>query len=112
VTGTVLVRKLALPGIGHTAATGRELVAPGIIGAIEPAARGEFPFSLRRQFLSRPTGIGFGVTISDVDDGMIVKPADRAGWPIRMSPAGPEAKGPPLTPIPQVDGPLGRAEDE
>src|ERR1700740_858745 len=60
----ILVRKIALPGIGHVLATRRELVAPGELGAVEAAARGEFPFGLGRQFLAGPLGVGFGVAIS------------------------------------------------
>ena len=51
----VMARKLALPGIGHVLAAGRELVAPGIFGAVEPATRGEFPFRLGRQVLASPS---------------------------------------------------------
>src|SRR5206468_5659396 len=54
----VLPRKLALPGIGLVLAAGREFVAPGIFGAIEPASRGEFPFGFGGQILAGPMRVG------------------------------------------------------
>ena len=33
----ILARKLALPGVGHVPAVRRQLVAPRIVGAVEPA---------------------------------------------------------------------------
>ena len=54
----ILRRKLALPGVGHVLATGREFVAPGEFGAVEAAARGELPFGLGRQVLAGPSRIG------------------------------------------------------
>ena len=45
VPAKILVREIALPGIGEVPAAGGELIAPGIFGAIESAARSEFPFS-------------------------------------------------------------------
>src|SRR5262249_54337964 len=59
----VLIWKLALPRVGHMLAARRELVAPGELGAVEPAARGELPFGLRRQFLAGPFRIGFGIAV-------------------------------------------------
>src|SRR5215469_5758219 len=53
----IFVRKIALPGIGAMLPTGGELVAPGEFGAVEAAARGEFPFGLGRQILARPFGV-------------------------------------------------------
>jgi hypothetical protein len=52
------------------------LEAPGKLGTVETAARCELPLRFSRQFLSRPFGVSFGVTIGDVNDGMIVEPAD------------------------------------
>src|SRR3546814_6015564 len=49
---------------------GGQFVAPGIVGAIEAAARGIFPFGLGRQRLSGPGGIGLGIGIGDMDDRM------------------------------------------
>ena len=39
-------------------ATGLELVAPGKLGAVEPAARRELPLGLGRQLLAGPLGVG------------------------------------------------------
>src|SRR5262245_34419002 len=73
----VLVRKRALPGIGHVLAAGGQLVAPGEFGAVEAAARGEFPFGFGRQVLAGPGRISLGVPIGDVNDRVIVEPTDR-----------------------------------
>src|ERR1044071_5890930 len=43
VVAPVLLRKFALPGVGHVHITGREFVAPGVLRAVEPATRGKFP---------------------------------------------------------------------
>jgi hypothetical protein len=55
------MRELPLPGVGQVLAAGRELVGPGKLGTIEPAACGEFPFGLGRQLLAGPPGVGLGV---------------------------------------------------
>src|SRR5580704_16803374 len=39
VLAAVFMREIALPGIGHVLDAGRELIAPGELGAVEPAAR-------------------------------------------------------------------------
>src|SRR5262245_8353969 len=57
----VLVRELALPGVGHVPAAGRELVAPGELGAIGAAARGQLPLGLRRQVLAGPARVGLRI---------------------------------------------------
>ena len=51
----VLVRKIALPGVGHLPVARRELVAPGELRAFEPATRGELPLGFGRQAPCRPT---------------------------------------------------------
>ena len=53
----VLPRELALPGVGHHPALGRELVAPGVDGAVQPAAGGELPLGFGRQRLAGPRGV-------------------------------------------------------
>src|SRR5436309_3139894 len=49
----VLLREIALPGVGAMIAIGRELVAPGIFGAAEPSPRRKFPLRFGRQVLAR-----------------------------------------------------------
>src|SRR5258705_1264612 len=51
----VLFWKFALPGIGLVLAAGREFIAPGIFGAVKPAARAEFPFGFPGRILSGAT---------------------------------------------------------
>ena len=101
----VLARKLALPGVGHVRAAGRELVAPGIVDAVEPAARGEFPFRFGRQLLAGPCGVGERVGERDMHDRMVVAAVDVALGAVGMPPVGALQKGPPFAPVAQVDRP-------
>ena len=57
-------------------AAGRELFAPGELGAVEPAACGEFPFRLGRQILARPSGVSERIAIGHVHDRVIVERVD------------------------------------
>jgi hypothetical protein len=45
--------------------------------SVVAAARGEFPFRLSRQILARPLGVGFCVPVGNMNDGVMVEPADR-----------------------------------
>lgn len=56
-------------------AAGREFIAPGEFGAVEPAAGGELPLGLGRQGPCRPSRIGRGV----------LKATWTAGWSSRPS---------------------------
>lgn len=60
----VLPRKLALPGVGHVTAVRRQLVAPCVVGAVEPAACGKLPFGFGRELLSGPLGVGKRVFVA------------------------------------------------
>ena len=104
----VLEREVALPGVGHVLAARRELVAPGELGAVQPAARGELPFGLGRQLLAGPCGVGLGIAVGDLHHRMIVEPADVAALAVGPPPVGAEGEAPPLAPVAQVDG-LARA---
>ena len=57
-------------------AAGRELVAPGVLGAVEPAARGEFPLRFGRQVLAGPSRVGERVAEGDMHDWMVVERVD------------------------------------
>jgi len=48
-----------------------ELVSPGELGAVEPAARRQLPFGLGRELFARPPGVGQDVGPGDVDDRMV-----------------------------------------
>ena len=50
----VLIREMALEGIGLILAAGPELAAPRVWLAIQPAARGELPLGLSRKALAGP----------------------------------------------------------
>src|SRR5262249_24330719 len=100
---SILMREFALPGVGAMFAVRRELIAPSVFRTVEPAACGELPFGLGGQFLAGPGGIGLRITISDVNYGMIVEPADvtaRAIWP---TPVCAEFESPPLRPVGEVN---------
>src|SRR6266850_237446 len=112
VRAKVLAWKFALPGVCHVLSAWRLLVAPCEFRAVKSAACGEFPFGLVRQFLPGPFGIGFGVPVGDVDDWVLVEPADVAARSARPAPVGAEFECPPLTPVAQVHGLLGRCEDK
>ena len=86
VQSLVLPRKFALPGIGHPARIRREFVAPAIGRAVQPAARGEFPFRLGRQILAGPGGVGRGVLECDMHDRLALPPHDSAGGAFGMPP--------------------------
>src|SRR5262249_22462109 len=73
----VLVGELALPSVGLVLAARRELVAPGVLGAVEPAARGVLPLSLGGQLLAGPLPIGQHVLVGHVHHRMIVEARDR-----------------------------------
>jgi hypothetical protein len=85
-----LVWEIALPGVRHELAAQRELVAPGELGAIEPAARGELPFGFGRQFFARPLCVSLGIPIGNVNNRMLVEPANRAAWSVGPTPVGAE----------------------
>jgi hypothetical protein len=112
VEGQVLARERALPGVRHLPIARRELIAPCELGAVEAAAGGELPFGFGGQFLAGPFGIGHGILVGDVDDGMIVEPADRASRSVWAPPIGAELERPPLAPVAQIDRRLGRREDQ
>src|SRR5712671_4657103 len=108
----VLLREITLPGVCHVLSAWRLLVAPCEFRAVKSAACGEFPFGLVRQFLPGPFGIGFGVPVGDVDDWVLVEPADVAARSAGTAPVGAEFERPPLPPVAQVYSPLRRREDQ
>src|SRR6266478_7034080 len=100
----ILKREITLPGVRHMLAARKLLVTPGEIRAIKPTARGKFPFGLGRQFLAGPFGIGFDVPIGDVDNRMVVEPADIAARTVGTPPVGAEFECPPFAPVAQIYG--------
>src|SRR6185295_4917981 len=90
----ILVRKLALPGVGHLAPAGREVFAPGELGTVETAACREFPLGLGGQLLARPLGISLGVFESDMHYRVLVQSADRAAGSVRPAPVGAKLERP------------------
>ena len=108
----VLARKFALPGVGHVLAAGRELVAPGVVGAVEPAARREFPFGFGRQLLAGPARVSERVGERHVHDRMIVEALEVALGSVRMAPIGALGERPPLAEVAQIDRVLRRREHQ
>ena len=91
---------------------GREFIAPGELGAVETASRGEFPLGFGRQVLTRPFCVGERIGECDVHDRVIVERVDIAVRTVRMAPVGALEERPPLTSVCQVDRMFRRGEDE
>ena len=99
----VLHREIALPGVGEIPILGQELVAPGVIRAVEPAAGGHLPFGFGRQLLAVPAGERLGVGVADVHDRMLVASGDGAALARRLPPVGALHPVPPVGEVAQVD---------
>src|SRR6516225_2710944 len=108
----ILPRKIPLPESRHHASPGGELLAPGVFGALQPAAGGELPFRLARQLLTAPMGIGQRILIGDLDHGVVLPAGDTAALALGMAPAGARSPAPPVADIAQVDRTLAFVEDE
>ena len=103
VVAAVFVRKVALPGVSHVLAAGREFVAPGELGTVETATRGEFPFGFGRQLLASPSCVGECIAKRHMHHRMIVERVDVALRPVGMPPVGALRVGPPRAKIFQID---------
>src|ERR1700740_1727841 len=97
------MRKGTLPGVRHLLAARSKFIAPGELGAVEPAAGCEFPLRFGRQVLARPFRIGHRVAIGNVNDGMIIEPGERAARAEGPLPIRAELECPPLTPVAEID---------
>ena len=94
-------------------AAGREFIAPGELGAVEPAARGKFPFGFGRQILAGPFGVGSAHPGKrHMHDRMIIEPGDIAVRSVGMAPVRALEEGPPLTPVAQIDWARRRRKNE
>src|SRR5262249_32603231 len=100
---SILMRKAAVPGIGHRLAIRHEGIAPAVFGAVPTAACAELPFGFRGQILSDPLRIRERVLITNVDDRMITAMATRGAAGVGVPPARPEIECPPLAPIATSD---------
>ena len=112
VLGEVLKGKAPLPGVGHVAAFGIGGIAPRIGGALETAARGEFPLRFVGQFLAGPCRIRLRVLVGDVYGRMIVLAENRAVRSVRVTPVRAGHIGPPRAMVAQADRPRRLDEDE
>src|SRR5262249_15241511 len=92
----ILARKGPLPGVCHLPAAWCELVAPGKLGTVAPAAGGKLPLGFGWQVLPRPFRVSQGVAIGDVNHGMIVETAERAARSVGPPPVGAKLERPPL----------------
>lgn len=78
VESEVAKRKLALPGIGHPAAVGVELVAPAELRFRQSAAGGKLPFGFGRQCLAGPGGKDCSILEWHLHDRVALMSIDRA----------------------------------
>lgn len=108
----VLVRKFAMPGIGHRPAGRRQLVTPGVFRTVKSAAGRKFPFRLGRQELSGPCCVSFRIFEGNMHDGMIFQSADRALRTTRMAPIGARSVDPPIIDIARINPPLWSLEHD
>src|SRR3954469_14438616 len=106
------MRKGALPRICHMTAFRRQLLAPGELSLIKPAASRVLPLGLGGQLLPGPGRVGFCVAIGDLHDGMIVYATNRTMLAIGLSPTGSELELPPIREIAKIDRMIGRAEHQ
>ena len=115
VLGHVLQRERALPVVGHRLALGVTavlVVAPGVVGIFEPAARGVLPFGFAGQVLSGPARIGHRVLEGDVHHRVVGAPAQAAAGPAGCAPGGARRPGPPLADVGHALDLLGLAEHQ
>src|SRR6476660_465652 len=106
------MRKVALPGVGHVLAAGREFVPPGELGTVKAATRGEFPFGFGRQLLASPFCVGECIAKRHMHHGMMIARVDVALRPVWMPPVGTLCVGPPLAEIFQIDSVRRWSEDQ
>ena len=88
VAGPSVVGEFSMPCVGHCAAVWHEVVAPCELCAVKTSARGELPFSLRRQLLATPCGIGQCVPEAHVHNRMMIEPFNAAARTIWLPPVG------------------------
>src|SRR4051794_6721915 len=97
------MRKGTLPRIGHMTAARRQLLTPGELSLIKPAASRVLPLGLGGQLLAGPSSVGFSVSIGDLHDRMIVYATNRTVLAIGLSPTGSELELPPIREIAKID---------
>jgi hypothetical protein len=79
---------------------------------IKTAAGRIFPLGLGRQFLAGPSSVGFGVSVRDLHNGMVIETAHRTALTIRATPVGTELETPPVHEIAKIDGMIGWSKRE
>ena len=103
VVSRILVRKMALPGIGHEPPIRIGRIAPWVGLAFKATTGGEFPLGFARQCLAGPGRVSQRVLIGDMHDRMIVAAMDRTFRPLRMPPVGAGPVFPPGEVVAQID---------
>jgi hypothetical protein len=96
-------RELTLPGVGHVTAGGQELVAPGVLRALQSSPRRELPFRLGWQLPSGPACVRLNVLPGDVHDGMLREAPDLACRSPRMPPVRTRHIPPPVVVVATID---------
>ncbi len=74
----------------------RVVIAPHVRLAIESTAGGKLPLGLGREFLAGPRGVGLGVEVRHVGDGVPFTSPDVAVGALGMAPIGAGSERPPL----------------
>ena len=80
-------------------AAGREFAAPGELGTIKSATRGEFPFGFARQLLASPRCVGDRIAERHMHHRMIIARVDVALRPVGVPPISTLGVGLPLAKI-------------
>ena len=101
----------AVPVVGHDPAAGSLVVTPRERRPVEVAPGGSLPLRLGRQRPSGPVGVGHGVLVGEVDDGVIPAPLEVAAGAVRPAPVGARLPSPPLAQVAQIDRASRRGED-
>ena len=108
----VVHRKVTLPGVGHHPSPVRELVTPGIGGALETPTGGELPLRLGRQGLARPVGVRDRVGVRHMRHRMPIEAVQGAAGSLGMTPLGTRHPRPPGSGVVEAHRPGGRREHQ
>src|SRR5580692_12895725 len=84
--GGIFVGEMSLEGVGHPLSIGAEFFAPDVGLPGEATTGGKFPFGFSGEALVGPLGVGFGVWVSDLHNGIVVFALDGTGGARGMAP--------------------------
>src|SRR6185312_3479161 len=110
VVAAMFVREHALPRVRHALAPRRKFISPGEFSTVQAATGRKLPFRFGWQLLPDPIGVSFRIPVGDMNNRMIIEPADRGGGAVWTPPVGAEFEPPPLRPVSRVDRMMGRGK--